>query len=379
MFLTATQGPRAVDCIATLSVASAYGLAELRQASVDPGYWTQASGLTLFKTPSRSRSCDVIPSHVPPGSGAPSNSEGVFRNAEARCGHIPALAQRCTATRASAPGSSSARGTEGGSRSTAHRHAFDPSHWPNCSPTALPHDPIGPRPRPRQRERPRREAIGRGPSAGPRRLRRECAREIRAGAGCSRGGGAAGAGPPRGWGPTPPEGGGRGARESCPRARPSALHPSRPGASARATAAAAAASSSLRASRRSPQPNRPERWSPDAQGRARARTCSRNRSPAPGSTAPEPRSALRTRWAAGIPYTDRGTRGGFPGARNGCRAGHGWPDLWLPALLESWLRGSASPGREGQAVGRPAWRGVASGGPLTSGGPARPPSECLQA
>lgn len=79
--------------------------------------------------------------------------------------------------------------------------------------------------------------------------------------------------------------------------------------------------------------------------------------------------------AAGILHRDGALGGGAgPGAGSWMQR----PDRKLLALPEEFTRRGASLGREGRALGRPAGRGVASGGPLASGGPARPPSERLQ-
>ena len=187
-----------------------------------------------------------------------------------------------------------------------------------------------------------------------------------------------GRGPSAGAGPSAPGGRrpqGAGRREP---ARPSAQHPSRPGAPAR-TAAAAASSSSPRVPRPSPVA-RPRTWESGnlgREGRARTQvwTCNRSRSLAAGRAAPWPRSPSPGLPGRGVPLLVR-SQGGDAGPGAGRRVRRA--DRKLVALPGELARRGASPGREGWAVGRPAGRGVASGGPLASGGPARPPSERRQ-
>ncbi|XP_059005579.1 collagen alpha-1(I) chain [Mustela lutreola] len=163
------------------------------------------------------------------------------------------------------------------------------------------------------------------------------------------------------------------ARPSAPLPlRPSAQHPSRPGAPA-GTAAAAASSSSPRAPRPSPELGG-ERGnggtrSPGPEGCARAGGATYGESPCPaaGGAAPRPRRPV-----PGLQGRGELPRGRRPGSWMLRR------DWKLLALPEDLTRRGASPGREGRAAGRPAGRGVASGGPLASGGPARPPSERRQ-
>lgn len=187
-------------------------------------------------------------------------------------------------------------------------------------------------------------------------------------AGRSRGGA-----PPRGRGWEPLEGGGRGRGEP---AGPSAQHPSRPGAPAR-TAAVAAASFSPRAPRSSPQLSQnvgrrepwPRRTPPGTDLQP-------DRRPAPECAAPGSRSLPPGLPAAGTlcaPLLGEEARA------LALEDGRGAQTESSSRFQRSWLRGVRRPGgREGRAVGRPDGRGVASGGPLASGGPARPPSERRQ-
>lgn len=168
-----------------------------------------------------------------------------------------------------------------------------------------------------------------------------------------------GGAPPRGRGREALEGCGRGPREP---AGLSAQHPSRPGAPAR-TAAVAAASFSPRAPRPSPQ------FSPNV-GR---------REPGPRRTRPgtdtQPSAGTRRSRVSELPSGSAGrgdplhslARGGGTGLGAGRLMRR--PDRKLLALPPELARRGASPRREGRAVGRPDGRGVASGGPLASGGP----------
>ncbi|VTJ57829.1 Hypothetical predicted protein [Marmota monax] len=315
------------------------------------------------RTPSRSRSCDVIPSHVPPDSGAPSDTEGVFRNAEARCGHIPALAQRVQQR-------SRDRGWQPQNRLSPRLRSLPLAKLlTDCAPARSYW------PAPAAQTKGATEAGGdwAGSERGPAQTAAQLRRSDSGGGGLlsrRRGPHVGGARRPRRAAAA-----GRGNPARAP--APPPCTPPAPGL--------------LPGPRPLPPPHLPRglrvglRSLTVRNAGARTQKAAPELGPAAGTAAPRLEAPLPSLGAPsghagprGSPYTDRGTRGGFPGARNGCRAGHGWPDLWLPAFLESWLGGSASPGREGQAMGRPAWRGVASGGPLTSGGPARPPSECLQ-
>lgn len=181
-----------------------------------------------------------------------------------------------------------------------------------------------------------------------------------------------GGAPPRGRSREPLEGGGRGRWEP---AGSSAQHPSRPGAPTR-SAAVAAASFSPRAPRPAPHHGR----NVGRQELGPRRTCPGpdlppDPSPAPGRAAPGLRSPTPSLPAAGTlcaPWL------GEEAQALALEDGRGAPSGSSSRFLQSWLSGvRRQGGREGPWGDRPGGEWLL-GGPLASGGPARPPSERRQ-